>query len=144
MRLLGNGEKKFTWLPRALRYFVANKNYGMIDRIANATNANVALTVLYDAMRTLESVISSGKEDEFVRAFAGDRVEKKGNKSYYCFESSNCPSVCEKEGEKCCCDARALFSLASKEVEALKYEILNKFSVETMKKLKVIALNALG
>ena len=147
IELVGSLEReKFTWLPRALGYFVKNRDYGVVDRLANATNPNVALTVLYDAMRVIQSIISSGKEEDFLRAFERGfgKVVKKEGKPYYCYKGEKCPNVCKTLDDECCCDAETLYNLVFKEVESLKHTIEKKFDVDVMVKLKVIALNALG
>jgi len=136
---------KYTWLPRALSYFADEevKNYGMIDRIANSINPNVALTALYDALRNLLTIVNSSDVKEkykFVSKFG--KVETIEGVPHYCFEG-NCPSVCKKENDKCCCDPKALYELAKKEADDLKHKIKD-FDIDAILELKVIAINALG
>ena len=135
----------YTWLPRALSYFADEevKNYGMIDRIANSINPNVALSALYDALRYLLTVVNSDDAKEkkrFVSKFG--KVEMKDGEPYYCFQG-NCPSVCKKEDETCCCDAKALYELAKRDADELKHKIKD-FDLDAILELKVIAINALG
>ncbi len=139
------GEGKYYWLPRALSYFADEevKNYGMIDRIAGSINPNVALQAIYDAMRYLLTVINSDDPKEkyrFVSKFG--KPEKIDNEWCYCFEGK-CPSLCKQKDGRCCCNAKALYELAMKEVEKLKYD-LKEFKSKVLLDLKVIAINALG
>ena len=43
------------WLPRVLSYFAETRQFGVLDRIANALGANQALAALYDALRVYRS-----------------------------------------------------------------------------------------
>ncbi len=136
--------EKYHWLPRALSYFADEevRNYGMIDRVAGSINPNVALSAIYDAMRYLLTVINSNEEERkrFVSKFG--KVERIEGDYYYCFQG-NCPSVCKEVEGKCCCNAKALYELAMREVEKLKYDI-KEFKPNVLLDLKVIAINALG
>ncbi|NPA85484.1 MAG: hypothetical protein GXO07_05735 [Crenarchaeota archaeon] len=138
-------EKKHSWLPRALSYFADEdvRNYGMIDRIANAINPNVALMALYDAMRNLLVIVNSDNvEDKRKFASKFGRVKVEGGEVYACFKSDKCPGLCSEDGEECCCNTKALYELAMREVDRIKHE-LKEFNLKTILELRVIAINAL-
>ncbi|BEP17264.1 hypothetical protein PYJP_06160 [Pyrofollis japonicus] len=43
------------WLPELLAYFAETKQFGVLDRIANALGPDQALAALYDALRIYRS-----------------------------------------------------------------------------------------
>jgi len=139
--------EEYYWLPRALSYFADKevRQFNIIDRLANAVNEEVALNTLYDAMRTLKTIITSNKVEEvrrFVRKFG--ELKDEGGRPQYCYEGK-CPAECKKVGEECCCDAEALYKLAMREVDDLKHSFVDeKSKKKAFLTLKIIAINALG
>jgi len=55
---------KLYWLPQILCYFAETREFGVLDRIANALGAQQAISALYDAIRVYRSNCVKQPPDE--------------------------------------------------------------------------------
>ncbi len=63
-------------LPELLSFFAKTRQFGVLDRIANALGPDQALAALYDALRVFRSSCLSSQPDEECPSNAGELVEK--------------------------------------------------------------------
>jgi CRISPR type I-A-associated protein Csa5 len=107
------------WLPELLAYFAETKQFGVLDRIANALGPDQALAALYDALRIYRSNCVKEEPEE------------------------ECPRVRTKEGQTM--SPRDLLAKAEYEVSKLAELLLDLArSEEGLRIARAAALLALG
>ncbi len=122
-RVLEEEKKKSTrdyWaLPIVLHYYVCNREFNTIDRLANSINPTVAIQTLYDALRNIESIYLSGGEKKELCDVIQARISK---------SELDCDKV---------------ISIAKWEAGELSQLILESFDRNVMNLLKYISIKAL-
>ncbi|ALU12355.1 hypothetical protein EYM_02745 [Ignicoccus islandicus DSM 13165] len=113
-------DKNYWALPVVLHYYVCNKDFSVVDRLANSINPSVALQTLYDAVRNIESIfLSEGKKKEELCSTVKTLVKN---------EELDCGKV---------------ISIAKVEAESIAKLIKESFNKDVMNLLKVISIKAL-
>lgn len=116
-------QKPLYWLPELLSFFACTRQYGVLDRIANAIGAEQALAALYDALRTYHSSCLGPSPDPNCRSI----------------------EIKTKEGEEARVSPRELMERANREVDHIAKLLLDPATVEDGLKLaRMAALSALG
>lgn len=66
-RVMQEQQLRLHWLPELLSFFARTRQFGVLDRIANALGPDQALAALYDALRIYRSSCTGSNPDKECR-----------------------------------------------------------------------------